>query len=183
MLMISRACLRRASSALHWPDPKSSDRRGPGERRLVQAPPDRSRDSRCLEPACHGHRGRGCARRVPTGSRRRPTRMQRQAGGVTVAGPLPMAGLLLGSRPGVTMLPYRDGGPVIGADGSEKFCARDEGSGLRLAASVACTSRWLPSVSRPIVALPREMSSQPKTGKLSQAQKNCQYCTVRARVQ
>lgn len=37
MLMISRACLRRASSALHWPPtPKSSDRRRPGERRLVQ---------------------------------------------------------------------------------------------------------------------------------------------------
>ena len=122
-----------------------------------------------LEHACHGHRGRGCARRVPTGSRRRPTRMQRQAGGVTVAGPLPMAGFPLGSRPGVTMSPYREGGPVIGADGSEKFCARDEGSGLRLAASVACTSRWRPSVSRPIVALPREMSSQPKTGKLSPA--------------
>ena len=106
---------------------------------------------------------------MPTGSRRRPTRMRRQAGGVTVAGPLPMAGFPLGSRPGVTMSPYRDGGPVIGADGSEKFCARDEGSGLRLAASVACTSRWLPSVSRPIVTIPREMSSQPKTGKLSKA--------------
>ena len=47
MLMISRACLRRASSALHWPPtPKSSDRRRPGERRLVQAPTDGSRDSR-----------------------------------------------------------------------------------------------------------------------------------------
>ena len=122
-----------------------------------------------LEPACHGHRGRGCARRVPTGSRRRPTRMRRRAGGVTVAGPLPMASFPLGSRPVVTVSPYRDGGPVIGADGSVKFCARDEGSGLRLAASVACTLRWRPSVSRPIVALPREMSSQPKTGKLSQA--------------
>ena len=91
----------------------------------------------------------------------RPCVRARVVDGAVIAEPMPMAGFLpVGG--------HDDAIPRLGAShwGRPSTEFREQ----RLAA-VACASRRRPSASRPIVTIPREMSSQPKTGKLSKAQK------------